>query len=135
MELAEIHIRILKGEVFMKKQEEKNKTTKNKDGSAYSNLFSVIGLFVSFLYLFVDYLESHFFARCISDNFVSQITAFAFLLLTLAMCMLGKKRLDQKLNAEDPSSTVKKIARLADHAGYISIIVVAITMLFEICKP
>lgn len=118
----------------MKKQEEKNKTTKNKDGSAYSNLFSVISLFVSFLYLFVDYLESHFFARCISDNFVSQITAFAFLLLTLAMCMLGKKRLDQKLNAEDLSSIVKKIARLADHAGYISIIVVAITMLYEICK-
>lgn len=119
----------------MKKQEEKNKTTKNENGSAYSNLFSVIGLFVSFLYLWVNYLANHFFARCISDNFVSKITAFVFLLLTLTMCMLGKKRLDQKLNAEDPSSIVKKFAHLADHAGYISIIVLAITLLFNVFLP
>lgn len=92
----------------MKKQEEKNKTTKNKDGSAYSNLFSVISLFVSFLYLFVDYLESHFFARCISDNFVSQITAFAFLLLTLAMCILGKKKTRSEIECRRSIKYCKK---------------------------
>lgn len=93
----------------MKKQEEKNKTTKNENGSAYSNLFSVIGLFVSFLYLWVNYLANHFFARCISDNFVSKITAFVFLLLTLTMCMLGKKKTRSKIECRRSLKYRKKI--------------------------
>lgn len=136
MELAEIHIRILKGEVFMKKKNNKPKGKKTKAeikeqrqrDIAYSSLFSFICFIIS--------LASLLFNLFLDKN-VYKIVSFACLILLYIVCLLMIIMVKRKVNKEHNYGKifVKKLEKIALALGYFSIPLLLVTLLLGIFRP
>lgn len=138
MELAEIHIGILKGEVFMKKKKKNNKPKGKKTRAdimeqsqrdiAYSSLFS----FISFIFSS---------AGLIFDLFLNKntykIVSFVCLIFLYIVCLLMIIMVKRKVNKEHNygKKFVKKLEKISSVLGYLSIPLLLVTLLLGIFRP
>lgn len=133
MELAEIHIRILKGEVFMKKKNNKPKGKKTKGeikkqrqrDIAYSSSFSLICFIISLISLIFDLF--------LKDN-ISKIVSFLCLILLYFACLAIDKLVKSNVNKEHNygKKFVKKLEKTSLVLGYLSIPLLILTLILGI---
>lgn len=138
MELAEIHIRILKGEVFMKKKKKNNKPKgketradimeRSQRDIAYSSLFS----FISFIFSSAGLLFDLF----LNKN-TYKIVSFVCLIFLYIVCLLMIIMVKRKVNKEHNygKKFVKNLEKISLVLGYLSIILLLVTLLLGIFRP
>lgn len=109
-------------------EKEQDKEKNNAKNEAYSSFYSILSFWASFIYLIID---------IITDNeFMSAIIALTILIVSWVICNIVIHILGKGIENDDKKilEVNRKLIKGAQSVGYLSYILLAITLIVVIIK-